>query len=296
MEKVKVGLKTVQVLDIFFKEVTMKKVLLVLALLAMVSPAFGAATLGLWFSTSGTVPGTPGAVDYSATPVGNMVTLYLWGDNISTAPLTEILPGQPGNEEGEESIFIDEAVVVSIGLDFNFTGIVNPTFTPANVRFDSSTGPLVWDVWNGSDIGQSILTGRTGVELDNIKYGAVQGLGLDRTNDTRTTSPAGRVVNGAHRLGTLTFLMPAGDSSVHIGTSEFGSAVMNPDYDPNVPGSQAGFPASILFGGGVEEISGDPLAAVHFDTTNEAFGSIIPEPGTMLLLGLGALGIIRRRR
>ena len=220
----------------------MKKVLLVLAILAMVSPVFGAADINLWFTTSETVPGVPAVPDYSGM-IGDPVTLYLWA---RVAPSTTI---------------------GSLGLIMDVTGgITDGAFAINDIQWPSSVPPFepfhAWDVMVDDSI-------------SDIRMAAVDGIGI-----------AAGTTALDYNLGTLTFTLPLGASCIEMKTSPFSSGI------------KGGGALTLLYGDSTTEVSGDyvngsPLADGEADA--EGTG-VIPEPATMILLGLGALGVIRRRR
>lgn len=231
----------------------MKKVLLVLAAIALVTPAFGA-DVQLWFSEAPTAPGAPEIANYQSQAQTGTVTLYLWGQNLTV-----------------------EDNVSSIGLDLDFEGdIINPDFTLNNTVLGSDVfgNPFpAWDVTAGDN-------------TDDLRWGAVQTPGLP-------TQDLPGVDSNPMNLGTLTFETAGGPSSIEMLVGPLSIGFLNPN-------TGEGAAASVLFGGGEAEISGDFVAneeneLPQGDGVADAINPI-PEPTTMILLGLGALGVIRRRR
>ena len=226
----------------------MKKVLLVLAAIALVTPAFGA-DVSLWFGNDPEVAGVADVLNYQADAQDGTVTLYMWADN----------------EAGVD--------IPSIGVDLDFEGdIINPQFSLNNAEYSFFGGGLLqpaWDVTNGAN-------------LDDLRWAAVETPGIRDTVLGQDAVPQQPIL-----LGELTFETTGGPSSVEmlVGSLSIGTSTG---------------PATVLFGGGEAEISGDYVANENEglpqgDGVADAINPI-PEPTTMILLGLGALGVIRRRR
>ncbi len=91
----------------------------------------------------------------------------------------------------------------------------------------------------------------------------------------------GTFVPGTYRIGTLDFLLAS------VGTTTIGFA--GPALSHERPFG------SLFTGRGVERISLDEIDFIDLDITSGAFASlaitVVPEPGTALLLGLGLAGL-----
>jgi hypothetical protein len=276
-------LKNRLTLDIFFKEVTMKKVFLVLALLVIAVPAFGA-DVQLFFTKTATLPT---AVPADPTPYysiqNNTVTLYLWAK-------------------------LNVTVVRSLAIDFDVVNgadapIAGATFTITDINYGQDTagmadaqtnhgfdGSPTWDLhaWDVTNVGIyearyydalatpaelfSNDTGKpytiaglvSGAELDDIKLLAFNGEGL---------RASALFPNGIFPIGVLQFSVTTNQSFVHMSTGP--SAALADTIA-----------ATIFYGAGEVECKGDPLdtplsdsvaaGPVYTDANADANGSTVP--------------------
>ena len=268
----------------------MKKVLLVLVMLAVAAQAYAVPDLWLYLSDSDSTPKStpPGSEDIQLYDANSSVTLYLWGYVYGTYA-----------ENGYHGIG-------SIGIDMDLVGdISSPTFEVNNscvplVVYGNPTTDDAWDVFKASAAGGGVYVGAG--ELDDVGMAAVEARGLPLGGPDELSGNL--KVNPDHipdfMLGTLTFDTGAGASSIELKTGSMCTGIMveaNGDVEPRA--------AIVVYGGGEAEITGDWAIAndpAHPDYDPEiplgdgVPDAGVPEPATMVLLGLGVLGAIRRRR
>jgi hypothetical protein len=197
-------------------------------------------------------------------------------------------PTTQGSQNNETGLKFDAGFLPAYWLSITGGGGPPAMIFVNNASFDGTQ-------WNGGYLGTTayasngVLTGGTNpgnvrVTIDNTNVGGVS------STQTPTSSPAG-VTTGAEMAIPLSFL---GNPSGAIKITAFVNGVNN-DFISNqflgsLPVGAAGAPYPNL---------GSPASVVDLSQIagNQYFTvTPVPEPASMIALGLGALTLIRRRR
>lgn len=241
----------------------MKKLLLILALLVVAMPAIGAEDpdVGIFLSTTNDHSTVTSGAPVLA-PAAGQVTLYLWAQVFLT-----------GTGEG--------ATVRGTSTDITLTGDAsNAEFTYNDITYFGG----FFHAWQLSSTGAD--TAAYGTQALPNSTDGVWTTGVTTTGLIASTpSDPGPTARDVFLLGTLTFDSTGGVWEVlgKTGTKDFATGT-TPGADLNIQfGGSAG---PIMSGSGGLEGNTDP----------GTLASSIPEPTTMILLGLGVLGVLRRRR
>ena len=265
----------------------MKKMLLVLAMLVIAAPVFGEADLCFWLSNTadGSVVGDPGVY------TGSDATLYLWAQLKADGPVPAIsftftFQGiDPATAEfqvndlhyydehdftggtGDPNVFLDTHAWSTVGFKNN---------PPANVAWTDEDDPYPSIPAHVGDNLEDII-------LIGLGIGSSPGIGLDKDELAPTIGGDPNTL-GSDSDGVDKFL---------LGALTFDVNGPNPTVFGQV-GGQGAKVSGILFDD-TEVVIGE--STVDGNPGDE--GSVmaeVPEPTTMILLGLGVLGVLRRRR
>lgn len=245
----------------------------------------------IWFSTSSTVPGTPGNTTATFNSLGSQ-TLYVWltsnvNDEISPTPgYTDVVINGVTNHVPHSSATMGLNYGVTSGSSISLTGAgyINPVLVgsnPANTRWDfaNNFGP------GNMNVTPTLITqiNATSVSIQYNPDGSVgsqSGIhrGLSSANDGTGGNPTDpNYVSGAWMLGTVSF-----------DTTALGTSVLA------IQKSALGIYAN---GDGTGTAS-DPGILTNKYAYDQVTINVVPEPASMALLGLGALammGVVRRK-
>jgi hypothetical protein len=175
---------------------------------------------------------------------------------------------------------MDTGVIDGNGLDV--TGILHSKITAAHTGQWFSASAVVADQWVQFDLGA--VYDISSFEVWNEYEGWTQDRGTDAVSITYGTAITGALADGTiapiTNPGTLSITKFAQAPATNPYTGETFTEAFTAQYIQFNIGTNHGATATGLVG----------LAEVQFD------GTLVPEPATMLLLGLGGLVLRRRRR
>jgi hypothetical protein len=228
----------------------------------------------IWFSTSSTVPGSPGDITANYNSLGSQ-NLYVW---LTSNPSDEITPPIPGytdvvingmvNHVPNSAAAIAVNYGVTAGSNISLTGAmdINPVLigsSPTNTRWDAVSNFITGNFQVTPTQITQVTAVTTSVELTSggdVNSQPGIHLGLSSANDGTDGNPTDPdYVSGDWLLGTVTF-----------DTTGIGSSTL------------AIQPSSFLI------IQGDTDLTNAY-TYDSATINVVPEPASCILIGLGGL-------
>jgi len=265
----------------------------------MSSSAFAAQ---IFFTTSSTTAGAGSTLNSATAPVAAGLNPTLTITQGGTGVLNmwvKLAPPTNRQDDGSGNIsYTPSEIVIGMGLDLvtaNTTAAHATTFsvTGASTRFDAPNGTATPQSSGGESVGSSPLA--------RFSRGSVAKLGLSDmtttsvpddnvdTLDSQATNVLGSDGNVYLRFAQVTI---AGD----IGTAAGNLAPVFLTVNSKKFAENPGDSTHVFFGSGDASVSG--AAAGNTSQVADATISVItvPEPMSISMLGLGALGLIRRRK